>query len=198
MTTTPYGESPVWGPIRPRIRPVRLLLSWVLSAVALLVAVWIVPNATVNGYWAALAAAAVIGILNAILPPVIAALRLPLMLVVGLLLILILDALMLLAADRITDGDLEIGSFWSALGVAFVAAAVSVVLDVIFGTNDDDAYTLRVIQRIAKHSGERVQTDAPGIIYLEIDGLALPSCSGRCATATRRTWPAGSSRTGTP
>ena len=72
------------------------------------------------------------------------------------------------------DGDLSIDSFWSALGVAFVASAVSVVLDVVFGTNDDDAYTLRVIQRIAKRSGERVETDAPGIIYLEIDGLALP------------------------
>ena len=51
---------------------------------------------------------------------------------------------------------------------------MTVVLDVVFGTNDDDAYTLRVIQRIAKRSGERVETDAPGIIYLEIDGLALP------------------------
>ena len=115
-----------------------------------------------------------IAILNALLPPVIAALRLPLMLVTGLLLVLILDALMLLAADNITDGDLSIDSFWSALGVALVASAVSVVLDVVFGTNDDDAYTLRVIQRIAKRSDGLVETDAPGIIYLEIDGLALP------------------------
>ena len=112
--------------------------------------------------------------LNAILPPLIAALRLPLMLVTGLLLVLIVDALMLLAADRVTDGDLSIDSFWAALGVALVASAVSVVLDVIFGTNDDDAYTLRVIQRIAKRSGERIETSAPGIVYLEIDGLALP------------------------
>ena len=81
---------------------------------------------------------------------------------------------MLLAADNITDGDLSVDSFWSALGVALVASAVSVVLDVVFGTNDDDAYTLRVIQRIAKRSGERVETDAPGIVFLEIDGLALP------------------------
>jgi hypothetical protein len=96
------------------------------------------------------------------------------MLVVGLLLILIVDALMLLAADRLTDGKLAIDSFWSALGVAFVASAVSVVLDVLFGTNDDDTYTLRVIQRIARRSGERIETDAPGVVYLEIDGLALP------------------------
>jgi uncharacterized membrane protein YvlD (DUF360 family) len=174
MTTTAYGEKSVWGPMRPKIGLVRLLVSWLLSALALLIAVWIVPDATVNDYRGALAATAVIAVLNAILPPLIAALRLPLMLVVGLLLILILDAFMLLAADNITNGDLSIGSFWAALGVAFVASAVSVVLDVVFGTNDDDAYTLRVIQRIAKHSGERVVTDAPGILFLEIDGLALP------------------------
>ena len=66
------------------------------------------------------------------------------------------------AADRVTGGDLTIDSFWSALGVALVAAAVGVVLDVLFGTNDDDTYTLRVIQRIARRSGERTSTDAPG------------------------------------
>jgi len=173
-TTTTYGERPVWGPMRPKIGLIRLLVSWALSALALVVAVWIVPGAAINAYGTALVAAAVIAALNAILPPIVAALRLPFMLVVGLLLILILDALMLLAADRITNDDLHIDSFWSALGVAFVASAVAVVLDVVFGTNDDDAYTLRVTQRIAKRSGDRVETDAPGIIYLEIDGLALP------------------------
>ena len=174
MTTTTYGEKPVWGMGRPHIGPFRLILSWLLATVALLAACWIVPGAEVNGFGAAFVAAAVIGVLNAILPPVIAALRLPFMLVLGLLLVLIADAAMLLAADNITNGDLAISSFWAALGVALVASAVSVVLDVIFGTNDDDAYTLRVIQRIAKRSGERVETDAPGVVYLEIDGLALP------------------------
>ena len=174
MTTATYGVKPVWGPKRPRIGPIRLLTSWVLATAALLVAAWAVPGAEVASFGGAFVAAAVIALLNAILPPVIAALRLPLMLVTGLLLILILDALMLLAADNITDGDLSIDSFWSALGVALVTSAVTVVLDVVFGTNDDDVYTLRVIQRIARRSGERVETDAPGIVYLEIDGLALP------------------------
>ena len=65
-------------------------------------------------------------------------------------------------------------SFWSALGVALVASAVGVVLDVLFGTNDDDTYAFRVVQRIARRSGDRTVTDAPGIVFLEIDGLALP------------------------
>jgi hypothetical protein len=96
------------------------------------------------------------------------------MLLTGFLLILVVDALMLLAADNITNGDLTVDSFWSALGVALVAAAVGVILDAVAGSNDDDAYTFRVIQRIARRGRKPVSTDAPGIVFLEIDGLALP------------------------
>jgi uncharacterized membrane protein YvlD (DUF360 family) len=177
MTTTTqpvYGRSVIWSPARPKLRPLRLLIAWLASALALFVAAWIIPGATVNGFGGALAASAAIAVLNAVLPPLIAALRLPFMLLVGLVLVLVLDALMLLAADRITDGDLSVDSFWSALGVAFVASAVGVALDVVLGTNDDDTYTFRVIQRIARRTGGRTITDAPGIVFLEIDGLALP------------------------
>jgi uncharacterized membrane protein YvlD (DUF360 family) len=175
MTSDEQAHDPLaWRPSRPKLKPVRLVIAWIVSAFALLVAAWLVPGAAINGFPAALAAAAVIAALNAVIPPLLAALRLPLMLLTGLVLILFADALMLLAADRITDHDLQIDSFWSALGVAFVASAVTVVLDVVLGTNDDDTYTLRVIQRIARRSGERTITDAPGVVFLEIDGLALP------------------------
>src|SRR5881394_1176814 len=177
MTTTTepaYGRAPAWSPERPKLRPLRLVVGWLAAALALFAAAWIVPGAHVNGFWGALAATAAIAILNALLPPLVAALRLPFMLLVGLVLVLIVDALILLAADRITGGDLKVDSFWSALGVAFVASGLGVVIDVVLGTNDDDEYTFRVIQRIAKRSGGRTITDAPGIVFLEIDGLALP------------------------
>ena len=51
---------------------------------------------------------------------------------------------------------------------------MTVALEVVLGTNDDDTYTLSVIQRIARRTGEPVSTDVPGIVYLEVDGLALP------------------------
>src|SRR3954466_13110401 len=172
--TADYGERVAWAPARPRIHPVQLLVAWLLSAAALLVAAWIVPGASTSNFGGALVAALVIAILNALLPPLVAALRLPLMLLTGFLLILVVDALMLLAADRITNGDLAVDSFWSALGVALAAAAVGVILDVVGGSNDDDTYTFRVIKRIARRGGKPVHTDAPGIVFLEIDGLALP------------------------
>ena len=81
---------------------------------------------------------------------------------------------MLVAASHLLDKAIHVDSFWWALLTAFVASAVTVIFDVVLGANDDDTYTLRVTQRIARRSGERVVTDTPGIIYLEIDGLALP------------------------
>jgi uncharacterized membrane protein YvlD (DUF360 family) len=177
MTDHPATAPPatlVWQPDPLRFRPLQLLRAWVVAAVALLVAAWIVPGAEVNGFWGALVAAAVIAILNAILPPVIAAIRLPLTLVFGFLLVLVLDALMLLAADRVTDGDLHVDNFWWALLVALIASAVTLVLEVAAGVDNDSEFSYRVVQRIARKSGEPVHTDAPGIVFLEIDGLALP------------------------
>jgi uncharacterized membrane protein YvlD (DUF360 family) len=168
-----YGEHPSWTPARPRYRLGQVLVSWLLAAVSLLVAARLVPGASGSTLRAAIAVAALIAILNAVLPPIVAALRLPFMALLGFFLVLILDALMLLVADRYSDG-LTIDSFWSALGVALVAAAVGIVLSVAFGTNDDDVYSLRVVQRIARRSGGRVVTDQPGMVFLEIDGLALP------------------------
>jgi len=168
-----YGESPTWMPERPKLGIVRLALTWLFAAVSLLVAAALVPGASMSDFSGAVAAAAVIAILNALLPPVVAALRLPFMALLGFLIVLVLDALMLLAADALTN-TFKVDSFWSALGVAIVASAVGVLISVIAGTNDDDIYSLRVIQRVARRSGGREVTDRPGIVFLEIDGLALP------------------------
>jgi uncharacterized membrane protein YvlD (DUF360 family) len=169
-----YGEPPAWSPARPKLGPIKLLVAWLVATASLLAAAWVVPGAHITTFWIALLATAVIGILNAILPPLVAALRLPLTLVLGFVLVLVLDALMLLAADRVTDGDFSVDSFGAALLVALVASAVGVALDALLGTNDDDTHTFRVVERVARRSGERVRTDAPGIVFLEIDGLALP------------------------
>src|SRR5262245_49978985 len=174
VATPVNGGSPGWTPARPGYRPVRIVVAWIAWTIALIVAALIVPGAAVKDFGGALLAAAVIAILNSILPPLVAAVRLPFMLLLGFLVVLVLDALMLLAADRITDGDLEIDSFWSALLVALIASGVGVALDVLFGTNDDETSTVRVSQRIARRSGEQEITDVPGIVFLEIDGLALP------------------------
>jgi uncharacterized membrane protein YvlD (DUF360 family) len=160
--------------VRPKIKPLRLVVSWLVAALALFVAAWIVPNVAIETFLGAALASLVIAALNALILPVVAAIRLPFTLVVGFLLVLVLDALMLVIASSITDDAIEVDSFWWALLTALISSGVTVVLDVVFGSNDDDTYTLRVIERIARRSGERVETEVPGVVFLEIDGLALP------------------------
>jgi uncharacterized membrane protein YvlD (DUF360 family) len=169
-----YGQAPAWEITRPKIHPIRVICAWLLSALALLIAASVVPGASIGNFRNALSAAAAIAVLNAVIPPVVAALRIPLMALLGFFVVLALDAALLLLADSITGGDLSIDSFWAAVGVALVAAAVGEVLNIVLGTNDDDTYAFRVIQRIARRTGDRIQTDRPGIVFLEIDGLALP------------------------
>jgi uncharacterized membrane protein YvlD (DUF360 family) len=177
MTSGPepsYGHSTAWQPERPRLRPFPLLVSWLATGIALMAAAAILPGVDIKNFWGALLVAAVVAALNAVIPPVLAALRLPLTLVLGFLLVLVADAVILLIAANlnVTDGLLTVDNFGWALLASFVVAAVSVVLAVILGS--DDMSSIRIAQRIARRQGIIAGTDVPGIVYLEIDGLALP------------------------
>ena len=96
------------------------------------------------------------------------------MLLTGFLLVLVADALLFQIASDVLPDDVRVDSFGDALLAALVMSAVSVVLETLLGTNDDDAYNLRVTRRIARRQGASEPTDEPGILFLEIDGLALP------------------------
>ncbi len=177
MTNGPepaYGQSTDWKPERPRLRLFPLLISWLATGVALMVAAAILPGVDIESFWGALLVAAIVAALNAVIPPVLAALKLPLTLVLGFLLVLIADAVILQVAAEldVTDGVLTVDNFGWALLAALVVAAVSVVLAVILGS--DDTSSIRIAQRIARRQGIIASTDVPGIVYLEIDGLALP------------------------
>ena len=170
----PPERRPAWRPERPRLRPTRLVVEWILGALTLLAAAALLPGVEITGFWGALLAAALIAVLNALLPPVIAAVRLPYTVGLTFVLILLLDALLLELAAEIAPGSLQIDNFGWALLTALVASAVGIVLEVVFGTNDDDAYNLRVVQRIAARTSGTTRTSVPGIVFLEIDGLSLP------------------------
>jgi uncharacterized membrane protein YvlD (DUF360 family) len=168
----PYGRSTAWQPERPRWRLFPLLVSWFATGVAVLVAAALLPGVHIDSFGGALLVAAIVAALNAVIPPILAALRLPLTLVLGFLLVLIADALILLLAADLTDGVLRVDNFGWALLTSLVVAAVSVVLAVALGSDDTSA--IRIAQRIARRQGIIASTDVPGIVFLEIDGLALP------------------------
>jgi uncharacterized membrane protein YvlD (DUF360 family) len=175
VATTDYGHRPHRDDIRPELHLWRLALGLLVGGVAVLIAAAIVPGFDVGGFWAAVAVALLIAVINAILPPLIAALRLPFTVALAFLLVLAADVAALLIIDAIDEGDsVEVGGFGWALIASLVISAVTTTFSVILGTNDDDAYALRVVHRVARKSPDREVTDVPGILYLEIDGLSKP------------------------
>ncbi|UGS38654.1 phage holin family protein [Capillimicrobium parvum] len=167
-------EPGAWRSADPRLRVGRLVAAWIASAAALLLAAEIVPGAEIRSFGGAVAVAAVAGVLNAVVPPLIAALRLPFTVAAGFLLVLGADAVILLIAADLAPEQLHVDGFAAALGVALIAAAVSTGIGAVAGIDDDEGYTLGVARRVARRVTRPTGADEPGILFLEIDGLALP------------------------
>ncbi len=132
-----YGEQAAWSPQAPRLTLGYLLVLWLGTAVAVIVAALILPGVTVGTFGEVVVAAALIAVLNGVLPPIVAALRLPFTLLLGFVLVLIVDALTLLLASHITSKGIHVDSFGWALLAALVLSAAIVVLDAILGANDE-------------------------------------------------------------
>ena len=49
MTVSAYGEELRWQPTTPRLRLVPVIVMWVMGAVAVWVAAWLVPGVALGG-----------------------------------------------------------------------------------------------------------------------------------------------------
>ncbi len=105
----------------------RLILTWLLAACALLVVAYIYPGVQVQSFTSALIAAAVIGLLNAVLRPVLVVLTLPVTLVTLGLFLFVINALMFWAAASVLDG-FHVNGFLAALLGSLIYSALMLVV----------------------------------------------------------------------
>jgi putative membrane protein len=106
----------------------RFLARLLLNAIAILVAAWLVPGIELSGNAAALAAGALLGLVNALVRPVLIVLTLPFTLVTLGLFIFVVNALCLGLTAAVIPG-FAIGGFWSAFLGALVVSVVSWILN---------------------------------------------------------------------
>ncbi len=104
-----------------------LLVRWAINAVALYLTTLIVPGLRVTSFGGAVLAALVLGIVNAVLRPVLLLLTLPLTILTLGLFAFVINAVMLYVVGVVTH-RLIITSFLSALIGAIVLSAISFVL----------------------------------------------------------------------
>src|SRR5579871_3206938 len=109
----------------------RLLLSWVLSAVAVWVVAQVVPGVHVSGATAALIAALVIGFINATIGALLKILTFPLTLLTLGLFWLVINALMLELASALLSPGFQVRGFWAAFIGAILLSLVNLLLKAI-------------------------------------------------------------------
>ena len=104
-----------------------ILVNWLVTTLAVLIAAYILPGVTVRNFLAGLLAALVLGLINAILRPVLVILTLPLTLVTLGLFIFVINALLVLLTSAIVPG-FDVRSFWWALLFSLLFSIVSFML----------------------------------------------------------------------
>lgn len=109
-----------------------LLIRWALVALALWITVALLPglHLATPGVWPLLVAALVVGLVNAIVRPIMVVLTLPITVLTLGLFLLVVNALALLLAAAISP--LVIDGFWWAMLGAIVLSIVSTVIDRLF------------------------------------------------------------------
>jgi uncharacterized membrane protein YvlD (DUF360 family) len=137
------------------------LLLWLLADV--------LPGIEVPSFGAAIVTAGLIALLNALLWPLLTRVTLPLTVLTFGLGSLVLNALVVGVAIRAVDGSdpTFTATLLVALGLAVVTMLVEPLLDF-----DGDAYHLRVVRRRVREARRDNETDVPGVILFEIDGLS--------------------------
>jgi putative membrane protein len=103
-----------------------LLIRWIVNTLALLLVVTIVPGFAYRSWVTLAIAAAVLGLLNAVVRPILFVLTLPLTVITLGLFLLVLNAIMLELTAWLVPG-FAIDGFWWAIVGALVLSIVSLV-----------------------------------------------------------------------
>jgi putative membrane protein len=121
---------------------IRLLIAWAVNALALWICDGIFSSVSIHGAWAYIIGAAVLGVANAIIKPILALLTLPLIILTLGLFLLVINIAMVALAEWIAP-NFSIDGFWTYVGVVAILWLVNWV-----------AYTL--IDELESGRGQRV------------------------------------------
>jgi putative membrane protein len=111
--------------------PVRLGISWLTNAIVLAIVVIVLTNAR-GSFWSVVLAAAVFGVLNTLLKPLLRLVTLPLALLTFGVAWFFVSLLMLVLTNAIVSG-FSIHGFWTYVEATLIVWIVNLVLDLVPG-----------------------------------------------------------------
>jgi len=149
----------------------RIFAVVLIDAAALLLIEAILPGFDMMGKFAALPTALGVGLVNALIWPVLSRFTLKLSVLTlglwGLFLNALLVGLALVAMPWV-----RIDGVFEGVVISFALAILPSIFSSLFAIDEDSTWYYNVVRSQLKRRGQVIETDVPGIVFLEIDGLA--------------------------
>lgn len=109
----------------------QMLMRWVVSALVVLAAAYLLPGVHVLDFVTALVIAVVLGVINAILRPILVILTLPITVVTFGLFLLVINALLVMLTTYVVPG-FRVDSFWWALLFGLIVSIFNASVSMLF------------------------------------------------------------------
>jgi putative membrane protein len=116
----------------------QFLLTWLVAAVSLVITAKVVPGFNVDTFTAAAIAAIIMGLINAIVRPILVLMTLPLTILTLGLFLLVVNAISISLVAYLTNGFTVTGFFPAVIG-SLVLSFVSSLLGKFVGTDNQEA-----------------------------------------------------------
>lgn len=108
-----------------------LILQIIISSVAVYFTAWLLPGISVKSFGSAILVAIVLGVLNAVLKPVLQFLSFPITVLTLGLFLLVINALIIMLASWIMGSNFHVENFWWGLLFSIIMSVVVSILDAI-------------------------------------------------------------------
>jgi putative membrane protein len=105
----------------------KMILHWLVSGVAVLIAAYILPGVHISGFLSALILAVVLGAINMFIRPLLVMLTLPITILTLGLFVFVINGLLILLAAAIVPG-FTVANIWWAIIFGIILAIVGAVL----------------------------------------------------------------------
>jgi len=131
------------------------LIRWSITTLAVMGASHIVPGISYSSTGTLIGAALLLGIINALVRPVLLLLSLPFIIVTMGFFILVINALLLLFVSAVVPG-FHVEGFWSALFAGIIIGIISWILSSFFRASDGRVYPVTHHQQMKQVEGRVV------------------------------------------
>ncbi len=109
--------------------------------------------------------------MNALVWPILIRIALPFTVLTLGLGVLVLNGAIILAVAQV-EPSMHVADLGTGVAAAIGITIVNTLATALLAIDDDDFYYRNVLKRAARRQGNRVDSDIPGVYFLEIDGLA--------------------------